>query len=122
MASMMAKAGWSVRPSCGIQHRQPARPTPACCAVVGPVAQQTQQSVQQRKVWPNDITRACWCRAVMSCSLWLLWKECKVAALWAYITYLIIMLGDDPLQLLWVDPPLLLCLYRPLQVPPPNVL
>jgi hypothetical protein len=56
MASMMAKAGPSVRPSCGIQHRQPARPFPACRAVVRPVAQQTQHSVQQRKVRLNGIT------------------------------------------------------------------
>lgn len=56
MACMMAKAGSSVRPSCGTQHRQPARPLPACRAVVRPVAQQTQQSVQQRKVRLIGIT------------------------------------------------------------------
>ena len=56
MASVMAKAGSSVRPSCGIQHRQPARLSTACRAVVRPVAQQTQQSVQQRKVRLNGIT------------------------------------------------------------------
>lgn len=73
MASV-TMAGPALRPSLRIQHRQAARPSVACRAVVRPVAQQTQQKEQQRKVGTvskqsrqispehvKDVFRGHWC-------------------------------------------------------------